>query len=625
MKDYLLMMGYTEKDIKDLLELGKLKDIDGEIIIVDDILFTDYIINLLDLSIDPTVYFEKEKNDNSYLYHIYRYIDTHMYAEAAYLLSIYNKDYPNCYYSHLLYDGLLKLEDKTEYILEDDKYESDVVKNNLKRKELELLATIELDQQKESYRLTKELKQLYSAHQESLPFVVIAELMMELRRLSTNHRRVSKHTDLTCTGDFDSVMLGLLKEQDYYRLERFLKEEIDSKSNPSIKLEIYNALVDELVYLNAQNLKYIKDSMVIDVESKSLEETIKYNHIPYMTDEFITQLLNPPIVEKHDTNYYSIYEEHLKKKEYVKAREALVKFDADMKRMNIFKDVDYQLNELSILINMKDTLTEEEMSQYEKECDEIDSLIKDNNYMDAITRLVKLEKDDRYSNPFISNKIGLCYYSLKNYPKAIEYYSKAKQGFIYPEDIYNLIYSYFKVGRYNKALALIPRYDYYYPEENIKLYYIESICHVKLKEYAEAIDSLESCEAMNVIYYNMPIEYRREKEIIDKIKNGKNISCYTEDDFVSYDLTDDEVKLRNEIAKGETTLPNLIRLGTLKKYGLRDKIEYLLSCAKVYLQMGLEDEGTELCRFINSMLQDPRLDNKEKETFTLRLKNYTTL
>ena len=57
MKKYLLMMRYTKKDIKDLLELGKLKDIDGEIIIVDDILFTDYIINLLDLSIDPTVYF----------------------------------------------------------------------------------------------------------------------------------------------------------------------------------------------------------------------------------------------------------------------------------------------------------------------------------------------------------------------------------------------------------------------------------------------------------------------------------------------------------------------------------------------------------------------------------------
>ena len=91
------------------------------------------------------------------------------------------------------------------------------------------------------------------------------------------------------------------------------------------------------------------------------------------------------------------------------------------------------------------------------------------------------------------------------------------------------------------------------------------------------------------------------------------------------DLIDEIRKLRNEIAKGETTLPNLIRMGTLKKYGLRDKIEYLLSCAKVYLQMGLEDEGTELCRFINSMLQDPRLDNKEKETFTLRLKNYTTL
>ena len=622
MKDYLLMMGYTEEDINALLYEGKLKDVDGEIIIVDDVIFTDYIINMIDMSIDPTIYFESEKNTDSYLYHIYKYIDLKMFGEAAYLLSLYNRDYPNCFFSQLLYSGLLKLQDKTEYILEDDKYESEVVRNNLKRKELELLSTIELDQQKESYSITKDLKQLYAPHQEALPFVVIAELMMELRRLSTNHRRVGKHTNLSCTGDADSVILALLKEQDYYRLDRFLKEELENLKNPSVKYEIYTLLVDELVYLNQQNLKYIKDSMVIEAESKDISEGLKYNHIPTFSKEFINQLLNPVKEETHDINYYEVYREYKKQRNYEKAREALVKFDADMKRMNIFKDVDYELNELDILIEMKNSISEEELIYFNKTTDEIENHISSNKYIEAINKLTELEANDKYANPFISNRIGYCYYSLKNYPKAIEYYSKAKTGYISPEDIYNLIYAYFKVGKYNKALALIPRYDYYYPEENVKLYYIESICHVKLNEYAEAIDSLESCEAMNVIYYNMPIEYRREKEIINKIQNGKNISCYTEDDFVSYDLTPEEEKLRDDIAKGNTNVHNLIRMGTLKKRGLIDKIEYLMSCAKVYLQMGLENEGTELCNFVSTMLQDPRLDTKEKETFTLRLKNY---
>ena len=622
MKDYLLMMGYTEENINKLLYEGKLRDIDGEIIIVDDAIFTDYIINLLDMSIDPTVYFEKEKNDNSYLYHIYKFIDLKMYGEAAYLLSLYNRDYPNCYFSKLLYSGLLKLEDKTEYILNDNKFESEVTRNNLKRKELELLAAIELDEQKKSYDITKDLHHFYDEHQETLPFIVIVELMKELRRLSTNHRRVSKHTDLSCTGDPDSVILALLKEQDYYRLERFLKEELENLRNPSVKYEIYTLLVDELVYLNQLNLKYIKDSMVIEVENKSLSEVLAYNHLPSLSGEFIDKLLNPVKEEVHDKNYYALYKEYKNQRNYEKAKESLLKFDAEMKRMNIFKDVDYEINELNILIEMNRSLTEEEILYFNKTTDEIENNISSGKYIEAINQLIELESSDKYTSPFISNRIGYCYYSLKNYPKAIEYYSKSKTGYISPEDIYNLIYSYFKVGKYNKVLALIPRYDYYYPEENIKLYYIESICHVKLNEFDEAVDSLESCEAMNVIYYNMPIEYRKEKEIINKIKNGKKISCYTEDDFVSYDLTAEEEKLRDDIKKGNTNVHNLIRLGSIKKRGLIDKIEYLMSCAKVYLQMGLEDEGTELCNFVSTMLSDPRLDEKEKETFTLRLKNY---
>ena len=100
---------------------------------------------------------------------------------------------------------------------------------------------------------------------------------------------------------------------------------------------------------------------------------------------------------------------------------------------------------------------------------------------------------------------------------------------------------------------------------------------------------------------------------------------YTEDDYVSYALTPEEEKLKEEISSGNTDMGKLIRMGTLKKYNIVEKIEYLLSCAKIYFQLEREDEGKQLCQFIGSLINDPRLDTKEKETFTLRLKNYTTL
>ena len=73
MKEYLIEFGYTEEEINTLIEQGKIKVLDGEPVIVDPDLFTVFIIKMLDESINPIGYFEKETNDNSLLYHVYKY------------------------------------------------------------------------------------------------------------------------------------------------------------------------------------------------------------------------------------------------------------------------------------------------------------------------------------------------------------------------------------------------------------------------------------------------------------------------------------------------------------------------------------------------------------------------
>lgn len=624
MKEYLIEFGYTDEEINTLIEQGKIKVLDGEPVIVDPDLFTVFIIKMLDESINPIGYFEKEPNDNSLLYHVYKYIELRMFKEAELLLDKYIKENNNSLFAKMLYIGLDKLEDRTDYILDDTKYESEEMKKQLKKKELELLAAIELDHQKEGYKILQDLKSIYKYNQESLPLLIIDDFMMELRRLSTNHRRVSHHTDYNMTGDLDSVIMGLLKDMDYYRLDTFVKEELEGLTNPSVKYEIYHLFMEQLMYLNNKNLKYIKDTMKIDVESKSLSEVLRYNHLPRLDHNFIYDLTHPQKEEEPYINYYPIYEQYKKERNYVVAKQSLEKFNTQMKRRNIYKNIDYELNELDILIKNSnvDEETKSNMIQLEEESN---TLIEAKEYEFAIDKLLELYNLGNIPNQFIYNKIGYCYYMNKQYPEAIDYYSKAPEGFISPDDIEYLIYSYFKVGKYEDALRLIPNYEMYYPDENVRLHYIESICHVKLKEFNEAYDSLESCEAMNVVYYNMPIAYNREKEIIDKIKNGKKIDCYSDEDFVSYELTEEETKLASEIAKNKVNLTSLVRSGDLTIHSLKDKIEYLMSCAKVYLQMGLEEEGTKLCKFINAMLQDPRLETKEKEVFTLRLKNYTTI
>ena len=143
MKEYLLIIGYTEEKIKELLELGKLKQIDKEIIIVDADLFADFIIKILAESIDPLVYFQTDDNTGSILYHVFKYIDLKMYGEACSLLDIYNKENPDCFYSNLLKDGLSRIPDKTEYLMEEDKHNSDYIKSHFKKKELELLCILD--------------------------------------------------------------------------------------------------------------------------------------------------------------------------------------------------------------------------------------------------------------------------------------------------------------------------------------------------------------------------------------------------------------------------------------------------------------------------------------------------
>ena len=626
MKEYLLEIGYDEFDIMRFIEDGKLQIIEGEYLIVDPVLFADFIIQVISKSVNPILYFIKENDDNSLMYHVFKYLDLGMYKEASMILTEFNEQH-NSFYGKLLLVGLqekyCKIDD-TEYILEDDKYESDVVKDNLKKKELELLTAIELEDYKSSYKLLMDIKGIYDKNQESLPFNVIAEFLMEIRRLSTNHRRVSHHTDFTMTGDFDSVVYGLLKEIDYYRLETFIKESI-SEGKKSVKLEIYNLLLDKVIHLNNINLKYIQDSMKIDVQTRSLSDVLEGPHMPYMTGEFIKELLNPVKEEDNHVNYYKEYEELYTKRDFEGAKEALKQFDNNLKRMNVFKELDYQFNELDLWIDATKDIDDDYKKIIFESYDDAIMLMVHGKYEEAINILFYLLSIENVNTVKIASLLGRCYYELKNYVLAIEYYSKVKEGYISPEDIYYLIYAYFKLGEYQKALNLIPKYEHYYPDENVKLHYIESICYVKLHEYAEAIDSLESCEAMNVIYYNMPIEYIREKEIINKIKNGKKIDCYSEDDFVSYELTAEETQLRDDIMNGLVTVPSLIRMGTVKVHGLKEKIEYLFSCAKVYMQIGKEEEGNEICKFVNNLINDPRLEKKEKETFTLRLKNYTTI
>ena len=626
MKEYLLKFGYDEVDILNFIEEGKLQEIEGDYYIINPVLFADFIQRVLNAGSNPILFFTKEDDPDSIMYHVFKYIDLGMYKEAQMLLLYFNEK-NDSFYAKQLFIGLEEKyshKDEIEYILDEDKYESDVVIENLKLQELSLLSNIELENYKSAYKIIMSLKGIYDAHQESLPFSVIGEFLMEIRRLSTNHRRVSHHTDYNMTGDFDSVVYGLLKEIDYYRLKQFLDDE-NKADKKSIKYEIYNILLDRVLFLNKCNLDYIQDSMKIDVQSKSLTDVMENPHLPYMTGEFINEILHPVKEETNDKNYYKVYEELYVARDFEGAREALIKFDKNLKRMNVYKDINYELNELNIWIeNLKD-LDEESKKIMIETYDEILSLINNKKYEDAINLSLYLYSIGKLRNPKLTSLIGTCYFELNDYPMAIEYYTAPKSDYISPEDIYNLIYSYFKLGDYQNALYYIPNYEHYYPDENVKLHYIESICHVKLKEYDEAVDSLESCEAMNVVHYNMPIEYNKEKEIINKIKNGKNIKCYSIDDFVDYELTDEETKLRDEISEGSINVPTLIRKGTIKKTNIKDRIEYLFSCAKVYMQMDKAEEGNEICKFINSLITDPRLEKKEKETFTLRLKNYTTI
>ena len=74
MKKCLIEAGYTKTEINRYYKQGKIQKLDDELIIVDSELFSDFIIRLLNKSINPIVFFEYENNQNSFLYHVFKYI-----------------------------------------------------------------------------------------------------------------------------------------------------------------------------------------------------------------------------------------------------------------------------------------------------------------------------------------------------------------------------------------------------------------------------------------------------------------------------------------------------------------------------------------------------------------------
>lgn len=554
------------------------------------------------------------KYDNEYYDNIVeiikKYISKKQFGIVSHFMN-YILDIDDSIFNRTLLNIISKLKYKCNYIVDSTSIDNEVVLNAMRKREIDFLSYIELEDYTNAGTILSDLRYMY---ENNYKLDVIQMLLMNLRKIRKNTRMVSKRNLLGVVGELDGVLLSLLKEGDLYRVNTLINDAVN-EDEFSISNMVYKILIDRIMFYNKRNMNYIERELFLNLNgTKNDDEVLAKYNINSLNVDHLKAMESEDDDIDINVNYYKLYLNYYNNKKYIEAKEALIKFKKKLSSLNIFKDVEYLLKELDILIE-----NENDDADKVNKCHNLYDVglrkFNSGNYVAAYRCFKELIDNSKNPNPKIWCLIGDSLFNLGFIDDALDIYLGCEGVFLSPEHYLSLIECFFIKEDYDNVIKYAPKYEYYYPGENCRLHYMLSISYASIGDFDSAIDELGICNFINNTYNNIYYEYEDEAAIINKLKNGENVKMYTIDDFVDFTLNDRDINLEDSIL-------NMNSLDVLSKSSeyelLESKIDYLLSVAKIYFYSGKVDD----CLLILSTLENTCKSTNEEEKVNKQLNAY---
>lgn len=536
--------------------------------------------------------------------------------------------YDNCFYLSVLKVLVTKLEDKIEYIADPLYYRNKVVLENYYKFERKLFFKLEMGLIEEVAKINDDMKYLYQ-DQSPLVFDIINLMITKIRMLNNNRRFIASHNEMGVVGDFDSVLIMLFTENDFYRVIELVNRKY--KENPhSIKLNMYKKLTDIMKFYLDRNNEFIKAEMELrTVSDITVEEIVGPYPLSSISGELLSNVesTNEDYIDDN-INYYELYRESLEKKDYRSALDAIRKFQLKLRRLGSNVSFDYIEKDMMIRIE-NSTNDKKNIEKYEYYLGFANKYRKEGEYEKAICYYYDAFKYCIKRNPILLCKVAECYVGLDDYLSAIKMYEVTLKDYMYPEDILKYMDVLLKHGDYGKVIEVSKVYESYYPLDNPRVHYMLSICFIHLRDYGEAIAELWMTENINNEVYGATYELVYEANIIKKLEAGEEVIPYDMSTFVDFEMSDYDKKVKKRYDKYEEIVNDPLgsifsTIGT-DEDTFDNKMNYLFSLLKIFILNNEEGKAKKVYSFIGEFIEKTDEPENVKNKFTLSLKNYRNL
>lgn len=621
--DILTKAGITEETIEQLCRLNCIEIKGSDFHIVDGPTLIRIILNCVENKIDPKGLLIPPvitKFDNALdLLYTFLYDGRTKLAEE-----IVDMIYEETESEDLLVlkETLTNQPDINEYILKDRIYSNMLTIEGLEKLERRMLIYVTLCEWDKALDLMQELNSVYPHVEHTLFFTNSALLLNAAQELRENRDILSRHDDNSYVGDMSEILKIVLESKDYYRCDEVIANGL--RQHPeSIEWRIYTAFISQIMEYLKRNEETLTRRTVIDASTGGkLEDIAPAGTVASITKEEIEDVLHPnkdKIDEEKD--YYEEYEKaYFEEFDYKKSKKMLQKHLRKMRGMDLPENFDYLMHELNVLIKNEELGVDmyEFKSAYELGL----KYIEEEDYKTAIQYLSKAVNSLKIIPSRLLNTLACCYKNLGFFEKAAILYKTAyEDGPIGPNEIEDFMEICCLTGEYHMLPELANLYDEYDPGSNVKVHYMASCGYFHADRFDDAKREIQLCSSI-LNDQEIPIQFVEERAAIDDAEKGKKTPGFEIDDYVDYEVTDEEEELKEEENLYKKTVA---MLGSLEEENdedaYNDKIIDALTACKVLLIKKEMDTAIDLMYLIEQYLDTPLLEERKQKVYKRVLHN----
>lgn len=558
----------ARKNLNELIRRGQYLDSINEIYLYDFLLNGKY------------HDFKLKYEDNEYIANkiklVRKYLLIHQYEFAVDILESILKEEDSIDLK-ILVNALRSFNCQIKYMVDDNFHVSDdVTYKGIAKLERRLIIAYQM----QDYDLfNKTLKDLSYISHDDVVFKNTQGLINCLKELNKNAKRTLKHAKENCISDIDELLESSLKVYQLYDAYDLINDALEKEF--STKLYLYKIILDDVMVVNRKNLK----------------------NVIIAGDDY----------QKAETSLEE-YTDYVQKGELDKAHA-------------LFNDLDSGLNNYDYLVREVDLMNAngENQERIDSLCDlgdqSDDPYVKISNYTAALK--LQTKKD-----PICYICIAAAYETLGNYAEAVHYLITAERINAFPDTYLKMMELFVRCKRYDKVVEYFKKYERYYPDLSSYANYLLSIAYANIGEYDKALSALAKAEEINLEINEFEYIYEKERNILNRAKEGSIVSLYDIDDYVSFEFDDEDEQMIEDIEafliKNNKDASSFV-LENLKKFNnLSDALMYLLSVTKAVV-LSYDSLGKEIISFIEKIINDGEIDKGKKEKALERIAIYKNI